>query len=118
MASDMERTTRQRRAILDTFEKVGQPLSPAEILKRASKKIPNLNLATVYRNLKAMVARADLVQVDVLGQAPRYELAGLPHHHHFLCEKCDRLYDVAGCPRGIHRLAPQGFKVKIGRAHV
>jgi len=107
----MERITRQRRAILDAFEQAGRPLGPGEVWKTCKRKVKTLNLATVYRNLKALLEREDLVMVEVTGQPPRYELAALPHHHHFLCESCDRVYDVAGCPKDIRRMAPRGFKV-------
>ena len=86
-------------------------MSPGEVLKLASRSVPSLNLATVYRNVNAMVADKVIVQVDVLGQAPRYEVANLPHHHHFLCDMCDRLYDVEGCTGGISHLVPPGFKL-------
>ena len=107
----MQRTTKQLTAILEVFRQAGRPLSPAEILQLASKFVTSLNLATVYRNVNAMVQNKKIVQVDVLGQAPRYELANLSHHHHFLCEECDRLYDVEGCPDGIKHLVPTGFKI-------
>jgi Fur family ferric uptake transcriptional regulator len=102
--------TEQRRAILKAFEGAGGPLSPVEVLERAGRDVPQLNLTTVYRNLKAMVEREELVLVPVSSQASRYELAGLAHHHHFLCEGCDRVYDIPGCPGSIHRLTPDGFE--------
>ena len=103
--------TRQRRAVLEALTTAGRPLSPAEILDLARTSVPQLNLATVYRNVKAMVERNQLAQVEVLGQPPRYEMADLPHHHHFLCEECDRLFDVEGCPGSMQKLAPPGFEV-------
>jgi Fur family ferric uptake transcriptional regulator len=52
-----------------------------------------------------------IIAVDLAGNSKRYEFVGLEHHHHFLCLKCDRLFDVAGCPKGIHELIPPGFKM-------
>ena len=108
----MIRMTRQRRAILSAFQEARRPLSPGEIKSRASSDVGCINLATVYRNLKAMVESGDLVIVEVLGQPDRYELSGLAHHHHFLCVHCDRLYDVPGCPGSFRNLAPRGFKLE------
>jgi hypothetical protein len=45
----MERSTRQREAILRTFEAIDRPLSPIEILTSAKKRVPRLGIATVYR---------------------------------------------------------------------
>ncbi len=105
------RMTEQRRSILAAFEHGQRPLSPGEVLDLAAKQVSSLNLTTVYRNLKALVESEELVAVTIIGKSTRYELAGLDHHHHFLCEKCDRLYDMPGCPGSFRKLAPRGFKV-------
>ena len=116
--------TEQRRAIRSAFKGAGRPLSPTEVLDLAGEEVPQLNLTTVYRNLKGMVEREELVQVPVPGQAVRYELAGLDHHHHFLCEGCDRVFDVPGSPGSIQRLTPVGFETTahevtlVGRCRV
>ncbi|MDG1048756.1 MAG: transcriptional repressor [Planctomycetota bacterium] len=104
------RMTDQRRAILAAFNAATGPLSPIEVLEVAGAEVPQLNLTTVYRNLKGMVERDELVIVRVSAQAARYELAGLAHHHHFLCESCDRVFDIPGCPGSIQRLTPDGFE--------
>jgi hypothetical protein len=40
----------------------------------------------------------------------RYELAGLPHQHHFTC---DWVYDVSGkCPSGLADGLPAGFRAR------
>ena len=89
-----------------------RPLSPQEVASAAAKAIPDLNLATVYRNLKSMVADGRIAVVAMVGQPPRYEVAGLEHHHHFHCESCDRLYDISECGDQYSGLVPQGFEVK------
>ncbi len=107
----MKRMTIQRRAILSALESGKRPLSPGEILDEARGEASGLSIATVYRNLNALLDDECLVRVDVLGKPPRYELAGLSHHHHFLCQDCDRMFDLPGCPGLGRRLLPQGFKV-------
>ncbi|MCA1937046.1 MAG: transcriptional repressor, partial [Dechloromonas sp.] len=49
--------------------------------------------------------------VNLPGENSRYELRGLPHHHHFLCRACGRVFDVPGCPGKVEQLAPSGFVV-------
>ena len=107
----MKRMTIQRRAILGTLESCKRPLSPEEILDESRGEAESLNLATVYRNLNALLHDEQLVRVEVLGKPPRYELAGLGHHHHFLCQECDRMFDLPGCPGLAKRSVPRGFKV-------
>ena len=107
----MKRMTRQRQAILDGFKTSHRPLSVEEILKIAGTVVPQLNLATVYRNLKLLVEEGMIAAVDLPGNNTRYECVGLKHHHHFLCHDCNRLFDVDGCPEGISLLVPKGFKL-------
>ena len=107
----MKRMTRQRQAILDCFKRSPHPLAIEEILKSASANVPQLNLTTIYRNLKILIEQGMITAVDLPGQNTRYESVGLHHHHHFLCQECNRLFDVKGCPEGISALVPPGFKL-------
>jgi Fur family ferric uptake transcriptional regulator len=105
----MERDTRQRRAIRRVLETSGRPLSPLEVLAAAYRHAPGLGMATVYRNLKALLLEGTIVAVELPGEAARYEPAGKSHHHHFRCRRCDRLFEVPGCrPSSVGR-PPRGF---------
>jgi len=108
----MERNTRQRAAILDAISRAGRPLLPKEVLQSAQRATPGLGIATVYRNLKALLAEGQLKAVDLPGENPRFEMAGGQHHHHFQCMQCQRVFDVEGCPGDLSRLAPPGFAVE------
>lgn len=108
----MERNTRQRSAIRDAIAQAERPLLPQEILEHAQRDAPGLGIATVYRNLKALVDEGELKAVHLPGENPRYEVAGHRHHHHFQCTRCQRVFDVHACPGNLSRLAPQGFTVE------
>lgn len=103
--------TKQRQAILECFKREDRPLGVEEILADACKAVPQLNLATVYRNLKLLIDEGLICPVDLPGLKTRYESVGLKHHHHFLCNECDRVFDVKGCPEGISALVPNGFQL-------
>ena len=107
----MERSTRQRTAIRDTLAQAGRPLLPQEILSSAHAQVPGLGIATVYRNLKALVEEGVLKPVDLPGQSTRYEVAHRAHHHHFQCRDCQRVFDIHACPGDLSSLAPAGFVV-------
>lgn len=107
----MKRITRQRQAILACFKEAKRPLSAPEILELAAKDVPLINLATIYRNLRSLLEENILVVVEVPGQPSRYEYQSLDHHHHFLCQTCNRLFDVKGCLPGLTNLLPKGFKL-------
>jgi Fur family ferric uptake transcriptional regulator len=109
--STMERVTRQRDAIKSVIQTAKRPLSPAEVLEGARASVPALGMATVYRNLKLLVAEGIVQVITLPGENPRYEMNESGHHDHFQCTTCHRVYDVPGCPGDMRRLAPRGFTI-------
>lgn len=107
----MERDTAQRRAIRYVFEASERPLGHREVLGAARSAVSTLGIATVYRTLKGLVDEGWLVPVDLPGEAPRYQRAGRKHHHHFVCDECDRVYEVDGCPGNLRSVVPPGFRL-------
>ncbi|MFM7330770.1 MAG: Fur family transcriptional regulator [Brachymonas sp.] len=107
----MERQTRQSSAIRNAIARAERPLLPAEVLEVAQQTVTGLGIATVYRNLRALVQDGLLQPVNLPGENTRYELAGHRHHHHFQCRQCQRVFDVHACPGDFAGLAPQGFTV-------
>jgi Fur family ferric uptake transcriptional regulator len=108
----MERHTRQRAAIRDALARAGRPLLPQEVLTAAQATAPGLGIATVYRALKAMVEEGEVRKISLPGENPRFERSDLPHHHHFQCLRCLRVFDVHQCPSDISHLVPSGFVVE------
>lgn len=108
----MRRDTRQRRILRQVLEEAARPLSPQEILDAAKEVMPNLGIATVYRNVKAMAEDGALQAVELPGEGLRYEVAGKQHHHHFHCRACGRVFEVDGCPGDLRRMAPPAFQVE------
>ena len=108
----MERDTAQRRAIRAVFDAQARPLSPQEVLTSAQAEVDGLGIATVYRTIKSLVEERWLAVVDLPGQPPRYELAGLAHHHHFSCRGCKRVYDLPGCGATVEAHVPPGFEIE------
>ena len=108
----MERRTRQREAIWSALRQASRPLGPREILDRARVEVPQLGLATVYRNIRALIGQGRLRVVELPGAADRYEPAGKAHHHHFHCRSCDGVFEVESCPGGFAKAAPRGFTLE------
>ena len=106
------RNTRQRAAIREAFESVESPLSPQQVLDRAQAAVESLGIATVYRNIKGLLEEGWLAAVDLPGGVTLYERAGKPHHHHFHCDRCRRVFEVTGCIADINRLAGRRFSVR------
>ncbi|MCE7869303.1 transcriptional repressor [bacterium CPR1] len=108
----MERNTRQRDAIRKALIEADRPLSPAEVLAAARELSPGLGIATVYRNLKGLEEESLIARIELPGEAPRYEVAGKHHHHHFHCRTCGKVFEVEGCPGDLSALSPPGFRLE------
>jgi len=106
------RATRQRDAIESVLRRAKRPLSPQEVLDGGRAGVRALGMATVYRNLKRLVADGTVRVITLPGENGRYEIGQAAHHHHFQCTTCRRVYDVPGCPGDLRRLAPRGFRVE------
>lgn len=103
------RSTRQREAICAAIEAAGRPLLPQEVLDAARLQVPGLGLATVYRNLKWLQDEGRIESVVLPGQTARFQALRHDHHHHFHCERCDRVFPIHACPGPMDALVPQGF---------
>ena len=108
----MRRDTRQREAIRKALVGASRPLSVNEIFELAQSEAKGLGIATVYRNLKALQSEGLIVQVELPGQPPRWEVAPKVHHHYFLCRTCDKLFEIHGCPEGLKHLLPEGYTLE------
>lgn len=109
---DGGRKTKQRDALRDIFERTDRPLSIDELLAAASKHVDGLGVATVYRTVNALLESGWIDAVEIAGEPTRYERADRGHHHHFRCERCERVFDVAGCLENLRKLAPPKFRVR------
>ncbi len=108
----MIRVTHQRDAIRQALINAGRPLSTQEILSLAQNEIPGLGIATVYRTLKSLQEERCIVAVDLPGQPPRWEVTPESHHHHFLCNTCQKLFEIHACPGDLQCLLPKGYTLE------
>jgi Fur family ferric uptake transcriptional regulator len=106
------RNTKQRDALRQALDRADRPLSVEELLEAASRRVEGLGVATVYRTIGALLEKGEIEAVEIPGEPPRYERSDKGHHHHFQCEKCERVFDIAGCLENLRRLAPPKFRVK------
>lgn len=105
-------STRSKHAnrIFDTIRDEGRPLSADEV--RDLLRDTGVGQATVYRVLSAGVDEGLLKRVDLPNEPSRFEPSELPHHHHFQCDVCGKVYDIEGCPGDLSGMLPSGFKLR------
>lgn len=107
----MQRKTQQRETIQAVLTEAARPLTVHEILERAAQEVPGIGIATVYRCVKALMEANKVELVEIVGEPLRYETVKSAHHHHFVCEKCKKVFDVEGCA-SIASMVPYGFKLR------
>jgi Fur family ferric uptake transcriptional regulator len=108
----LKRDTQQRGSIWAALANSGRPLSVNEVFELARKKVGGLGIATVYRNLKNLQTQGMIIKVGLPGQAPRWEVIPENHHHHFLCRKCDKIFEINDCPEDLIRMLPSGYTLE------
>ena len=106
------RNTKQLQIIWDTVKDDKSHPTADQIYDRVRKKMPSISLGTVYRNLQKLVSDEKL-QVLMRGRSQHFDPL-VERHQHFICERCDRVYDVLiDHQREIKpvKLPLEGFKV-------
>ena len=103
------RATPHRQRVHEVIATAEGPLSADEVRQRL--RSSRIGLATTYRALKAGLEAGTLVAIEFPAGPTRYEPADRPHHHHFSCDGCGRVFDLEGCPGRLEGLLPAGFRM-------
>src|SRR5687767_3020853 len=106
--------TTQRAAVYDYLSGVAHHPTAQEVFLAVKPSMPRISLATVYKNLEALVqcgAASKLVYGD---GAARYDIR-TDHHYHTRCLGCGQIWDLdagAGFEAFAHLKPQAGFEVK------
>ncbi|MAX25909.1 MAG: transcriptional repressor [Phycisphaeraceae bacterium] len=103
--------TKQRKAITEAILHAPGPLRPNEIQSLAQEQVPRLGIATVYRTINLLMESGEIQAVPIAANDVRYEPTGRGHHHHFLCHRCNTVYDMHGCSGHMSNMLPDGFEM-------
>ncbi len=101
--------SRQRECILNCLKSTKLHPTAEEIHQELKSQIPNLSLATVYRNCNKLADAGEILSLSVGGKT--HFDADISDHQHFVCNKCGRVYDVYfTLPQGmVDENLPEGF---------
>ena len=89
----LHRATEQRRVILEELGKTKSHPTAAEVYEAVRKRIPQISLGTVYRNLDVLARSGYITKVVDSDSASRFD-ADLSPHCHIRCTDCGRVDDV------------------------
>jgi len=112
--------TRQRTAVFDYLGRADHHPTAEEVFLAVKPELPKISLATVYKNLEALVAAGAASKLTYGDGAARYDIR-TDHHYHSRCLGCGRITDLE--PRGEKELAtlvkaPSGFQIEDYRVEV
>ena len=92
MAS-FQRMTEQRRIILETLRNTTSHPTADWVYARVREQLPSISLGTIYRNLRSLAEKGDILRLSYGSGQDRYDGDSRPHYH-FRCSRCDSVYDI------------------------
>lgn len=85
------RQTKQRKLILDYLKSVKTHPTAEVVYQKVKPKMPNITLATVYRNLNLLADEGEILKLEI-NKEYRYD-ADNSSHQHGICKKCGVIID-------------------------
>ena len=109
--------TKQRAAVHDYLSQVAHHPTAEEVYLAVKQRLPKISLATVYKNLEALVNCGAVSKLTYGDAAARYDIR-TDHHYHTRCLACGKMWDLdakAGSD-WLKQIKPQpGFAVEVYR---
>jgi Fur family transcriptional regulator, peroxide stress response regulator len=105
--------TRQRAAVYDYLSRVEHHPTADEVYISVKKAVPKISLATVYKNLEALVACGAATKLNYGDGSARYDIR-TDHHYHTRCLSCGKVSDIEAAEgdEWLRRIRPAGFSVE------
>jgi Fur family transcriptional regulator, stress-responsive regulator len=88
------RLSAQRRAVAQVLVGEHVHLTAEQVHELARERLPEISRATVYNTLNELVAMGELLEVDVVDGAKRYDPNVTRPHDHLVCDGCQTIRDV------------------------
>ena len=104
------RNTKQRDLILKIVNDSYSHLTADEVYVLVRKELPNISLGTVYRNLNVLVNLKKIRKIKTFDNKDHYDKA-FKKHDHFICLKCNRVFDLYDTNYIESKILPKSFEV-------
>ena len=85
--------SRQRSIIFEELHKLASHPTADELYAVVRKRLPNISLGTVYRNLNYLAKQGLILKLGNAGEQGRFD-ACTNKHYHFVCKSCAKIYDL------------------------
>lgn len=86
-------TSKQRKIVMDILQNTKEHPTAEMIYAFARQHKFRISLATVYKNLKELVAEGKVMTLETEDTRLHYD-ADVSNHAHFICSKCGRIFDI------------------------
>ncbi len=99
--------SKQRKIVMDILLHTKEHPTAEMIYGIAKQHKYRISLATVYKNLKELVAEGAVVTLETEDTRLHYD-SDLSNHAHFICKECGTIfdiYDTASTPNGLNEVA-------------
>ncbi len=87
------RMTKQKRVILEVLKSTKSHPTADWVYDKVKKKIPNISLGTVYRNLNILKNQGEILELSYGKGFSRFD-GNASNHYHFTCESCGKILDI------------------------
>src|SRR3954462_14485937 len=91
------RATPRRLEVLEELADERDDVTAQQLWSRLRERDSRAGLATVYRTLAVLSEKGVVAVLSHHGGEQCYRLCGDEHHHHLLCERCQRVVEVPEC---------------------
>lgn len=88
-----QRVTKQRQVILETMRELGGHPTADELYMEVKKKLPDISLGTVYRNLDILSSAGLIKKLEPEQHQMRFD-CNVDDHYHLTCVECGRIEDI------------------------
>jgi Fe2+ or Zn2+ uptake regulation protein len=85
--------TRQRAEVFEFLRRVDHHPTAEEVYLGVKSRLPKVSLATVYKNLEALIEAGVASKLNYGDGSARYDIR-TDHHHHVRCLQCGRMWDL------------------------
>jgi Fur family peroxide stress response transcriptional regulator len=86
------KATPQRLAIIESIDNYGH-INIDKLYEEVKNKFNSISLATIYKNINAMIKNSLLTEVKIPHEKSVYEIVK-DEHSHLVCEKCAQVMDI------------------------
>lgn len=105
------RYSKQREEIYAALKNTVTHPTAEWVYEQVRKVDPTVSLGTVYRNLARLQTEGRIIALDTADDKTHYDACVEPHSH-FVCEACNRVFDVWHVPALPDELEKDGYLTK------